>query len=303
MAGCSLAVPRDGAPGAAVTRASEPTPPPECGKYGACSVVACFGTICIAYATDGSVQAELLSGIAYAQGIAADARGELYIADSGKAAVFKYAPLFKSLLATYEDYDQVPLDVAVDAKRNLLAVSNASTTSGGGGSVSVYAHGSLTPTATLEDPKAPGAQGFAIAIDGKGDCFWSLHDPSSGLSRIDEFAGCAGSPRKIVSGTDSLAGMALDKTNDLFYVDDTARAIFRCKGTAHCSVLAMYFSKPLIVNFDRQGRFIWLDDVGVLEGPLIESLDPKSGAVVSSFRAGSTTDPPFGVAHAPGPPR
>src|SRR5579871_5349813 len=112
---------------------AEATPPPNCGKYGACSVLACFGYICFAFTTEGSVQAELTSGIVNAQGVATDHHGNSYIADSGSSKVFEYGPLFTPLINTYQDPNQVPLDLDVDAKNELLAVSNESTTGGWSG--------------------------------------------------------------------------------------------------------------------------------------------------------------------------
>jgi hypothetical protein len=308
VAGCASGASPLGSPSDARadrhTTVAEATPPPNCGKYGACSVLACFGYICFAFTTEGSVQAELTSGIVNAQGVATDHHGNAYIADTGSSKVFEYGPLFTPLIKTYQDPKQVPLDLDVDATNELLAVSNKSTTNGGPGSVSVYAGGSLKPTGTLTDPAAPNAQGIGIAIDRSDNCFWSLYDPSSGLSKIDEFSGCAGSPIAIVSGKHSLAGMAFDKRNNLFYIVDvntTHHDIFKCKGTAECRPLATHFFEPVMINFDNRWGFLWVDDAGVLEGPLIESINPKNGHVISSFRAGSTTDPPFGIAHAPGP--
>ncbi|HEY2473243.1 MAG TPA: hypothetical protein VGI19_00435 [Candidatus Cybelea sp.] len=283
---------------------SLPTPPPNCGRYGPCSVDACFGAICIAYSTEGSVQAELTSGIVYAQGVAADPKGNVYIADAGQSVVFEYGPYLKALVKTYQDYGQVPLDVAVDPKIKLLATSNQSTASGGAGSVSVFAGGSLTPTATLSDEKVSDAQGIGVAIDGHGDCFWSFYDPASTRSKIDEFPACSGSPKTIASGKRALRGMAFDRQNDLFYIVDvnaSDHAVFKCRKTTRCRQLATDFAKPVMLNFDRHWRFLWTDDAGVLEGPLIESIDPQTGQVTSSFRAGSSFDPPFGIAHVPGP--
>jgi hypothetical protein len=283
---------------------TEATPPPNCGRYGPCSVDACFGAICIAYSTEGEVQAELTSGIVDAQGVAADRHGNAYIADARSAAVFEYGPYLTPLIQTYQDDGEVPLDVAVNEKIKLLAVSNQSTTSSGPGSVSVYAGGSLTPTATLSDPAVSKGQGIGIAVDGLGNCVWSLYDPKSGRSKIDEFSACAGSPVTIASGNHALRGMAFDKGNNLFYIVDVSTIhhdIFKCRGTSHCGRLATDFAKPVMLSFDDKWGFLWTDDAGVLEGPLLESINPRNGHVVSSFRAGSSTDPPFGIAHAPGP--
>ncbi len=306
LAGCSALVSESGASWQISTRAVpvDATPPPDCGRYGPCSIDACFGSICIAYTTEGEVQAELTSGIVNAQGVAADRHGNAYIADAASAAIFEYGPYLTPLVKTYQDAGEVPLDVAVNEKMKLLVVSNQSTASDGPGTVSVYAGGSLTPTATLSDPAVAKAQGIGIAIDGLGNCFWSLYDPKSGRSKIDEFSACAGSPLTIASGTHALRGMALDKRNDLFYVIDVSSIhhdIFKCRGTSHCRPLATNFAKPVMLSFDDKWGFLWTDDAGTLEGPLIESINPRNGHVVSSYRAGSSTDPPFGVAHAPGP--
>jgi hypothetical protein len=306
LAGCGTLAPSASAPLGPQSGVSKAyaTPPPQCGKYGACSVVSCFGAFCFAFATDGSVQATLRSGISYAQGVATDRSGNSYIADSGSSKIFEYSPYFKTLLNTYDDTGEVPLDVAVDARHQLLVVSNSSTTSQSAGSVGVYAGGSTTPTATLSDPDAPDANGIGVAIDRNDNCFWSLSEPSSGKYKIDEFSSCAGTPATIVSSKRPVRGMAFDKADNLFFivdVDTKHHDIFRCAGTIHCGRLATHFFHPVMLNFDDKWRFLWVDDAGVLEGPLVESVDPHNGRVVTSFRAGSYSYPPFGIAHAPGP--
>jgi hypothetical protein len=211
---------------------------------------------CVAFATDGSVQNTLTSGLSSPQGVAADRDGNAYIADAGNAEIYEYGPYLKTLIKTYTDPGEVPVDV--DSAAQLLVVSKSSTPS-----VSVYAGGSTSPTAVLTDPKAPNPTGIGIALDGHDDCFWS---PGQTYEyKIDEFAGCSGEPTEVRGTKRVLDGLAFDGANNLYHVErrgDIKRGgygadgeIFQCVGTTQC--VARYKGRAGTINFDQRWKFLW----------------------------------------------
>ena len=280
------------------------TPPAVCRTYGAdagvrCEIVTCQYNDgdCVVYATTGKALATL-TGLTNPQGVTSDRQNNSYIANAGASNILKYSRGLTKLEEIFQDPGQYPVDVDVDVPARLLAASNIGTTNSGPGSVSVYAGGASKPTATLTDPAVGAAQGIGIAIDKDGNCFWSLNDPQTSQGQIDEFKGCAGSPTKIVGGIAFAGGVAFDHAGALYYADQIAGAIERCvKGK--CMVLTSGFSDPVFINFDDRWKFLWVADFGAAA---VDAVDPATGLIVASFPAiGGAGDPPFGIAHAPGP--
>jgi DNA-binding beta-propeller fold protein YncE len=87
------------------------------------------------------------------EGIATDAAGNLYIANTGYMNVKIYAPPYATAKLTLSEGDNIPRDVAVSTK-GLVAVANLCTLancSGNTGSVSFFAKGSTTACTTVAD--------------------------------------------------------------------------------------------------------------------------------------------------------
>jgi DNA-binding beta-propeller fold protein YncE len=250
---------------------------------------------CVAYTTAGKVLATLKL-LDHPEGVAADRQDNSYIANTSNFEVLKYTRSFRKLMETYEDPGQYPGDVDVDAPDRLLVVSNVATTSAGPGSVSVYAKGSLHPTATLTDPAVGSAEGIGIALDKSGNCFWSLYDEDTGHGQIDEFKNCAGSPHEIVSGIEFPGGVAFDDSGDLYYADQDAGAIYKCSPKGGCAVLTTGFAAPVFINFDDRWKFLWVADAAA---DTVNAVDRASGLIAATFTAAGGV--PYGVAHAPGP--
>jgi len=106
------------------------------------------------------------------------------------------------------------LAVSVDVKTNTTYVS-VSKPGGGGGAVLVYAGGSSTPTATLSVQGA--SAGAGVAVDSKGNVFWSFDD-SDGSGHVAEFvAGKNANPLMLsLSGYDGAAGdIKIDNRDDI----------------------------------------------------------------------------------------
>jgi DNA-binding beta-propeller fold protein YncE len=162
--------------------------------------------------------------------------------------------------------------------------------------VELYAHGSTTPTGTLGVTGT--AYGLGIAFDRGGNCYWSYDTAPLGPGNIVEFPKCRGSAKPIAT-VGVAAGLAFNEANDLFYVDQQAGTVNRCSGNTSCHVLASGFSAPWGMNFDAGWKHLWLTDFGTAT---IYALNPKTGAILSTTPAeGGASNPPFGIAAAPGP--
>jgi hypothetical protein len=88
------------------------------------------------------------------EGLATDAAGNLYIANTGYQNVLIYAPPYTTVKLTLPSGDNIPRAVAVSTK-GLVAVANLCTfsnCSGNTGSVSFFAKGSSTPCVSVADP-------------------------------------------------------------------------------------------------------------------------------------------------------
>jgi hypothetical protein len=233
-------------------------------------------------------------------GTAITPSGTWYIANSGAANVpvftISSSGVVTGPIETLSVPGGLPVDVDANATGSLVAVSNYANPSGVG-SIELYVGGSTTPTRTLS-VTGP-AFGIAVALDKAGNCYWSYNtNPSTGgPGEIVEFVKCRGAAKPIAA-VGFAGGLAFNEANDLFYVDQDAQAVYRCVGNASCHVLASGFGDPWGINFDSGWKHLWLTD---LAGTIF-ALNQKTGAILSSTPAeGGESDPPFGVAAAPGP--
>jgi hypothetical protein len=225
-----------------------------------------------------------------------------YVTNSGapNVALFRIGGSGKvTLRGILSDPNGIPVDVASTATSSLVAVSNNSSTgSTTQGFIALYVDGFTTPSGTLTVTN-PAAKGLGIALDKAGDCFWSYNTSSPQAGTIVEFPKCGGTAKTVVTGLIEAGGIAINKANDLFYVDQMAGTVSRCKGSKACKELASGFEDPFMIKFDAGWKHLWLTDA---ETATIYALDPTTGAILSATPAqGGPTDPPFGIATAPGP--
>jgi hypothetical protein len=244
-----------------------------------------------------------LTGFSRPMGMVTTPDGQLYIANSGDSSVLVYRTTRKGPkgpIATLDDTGEVPINVDARPNRRLVAVSNASTTNGGAGSVSVYLNRRANPSRMLTYGSDP-IQGEGIAIDAKGNCYWSFNDLKTLIGSIVEFAGCRGSGTLFESGILFVGGVAFDKSGDLYFVDQLA-GIYKCSGPSSCSIFLPVGSLfglllPKDINFDNsQPQNLWVADAaGYIDAVNLEGILFYALQVV-----GGITDPPDGVAPAPG---
>ena len=247
---------------------------------------------------------ETITGLMEPSGEVTSALGHVFVTEETAAdvKVFSYTSSNFMVTNTLMDPGEVPFDVASSPSEKLVAVSNSMTTSSGNGSVSVYLGGAKNPTSILT-VKAK-AIGVGIALDHKQNCFWSYDTTSSGPGTIVEFVHCKGAPKTIVSTLTAAGGLAFDRGNNLFYVDQAAGKVFRCNGTIACTPLvsAPHLNVPFFIHFDRNWKHLWLTDPGngsPSETPTIYALNPKTGKAQSTTPAHGGI-PSYGIAPDPG---
>jgi DNA-binding beta-propeller fold protein YncE len=247
-------------------------------------------------------QRTLTKGLSDPQGTMATNDGWWYIANGGRSNVLIYRKAHghrdvRGPLGSLDDYGQMPVNVSLTPSRRLIAVSNGSTMGGGAGSVSIYLDRQAEPSRTLTYGSDV-VQGEGVAVDRKGDCFWSFNDGANGGS-IVEFAKCNGTGTLVATPPIGVAGgMAFDQSGDLFYVDQSS-GIYRCKHTANCELWLGVGSElgiPTNINFDHKSKFLWIADAT----GYIDAVDSHTGAVTRIQANDGPSDPPFGVAPEPG---
>jgi len=244
---------------------------------------------------------ETLSGFSKPMGMVTTPDGRWYVTNSGASDVLVYRTTHlgpHGPKATLRDDGEVPVNVDVTPNRRLVAVSNGATTGGGAGSVSVYLNRQDQPSRKLTYGSDP-LQGEGIAIDSQGNCFWSFNDPNKLTGEIVEFAGCNGTGTLFKSGILKAGGLAFDRSGNFYYVDQLL-GVFKCQGSS-CTLFAPVILggllSPINLNFDNSDpQNLWVADAaGYIDAVNLQGLIAYILQII-----GGVTDPPIGVAPAPG---
>lgn len=246
---------------------------------------------------------QFTSGVKFPEGTKATPNGWWYATNAGHSNVLVYKSKKSGPVGPFpalQDPGQIPVNVDALPNRRLVAVSNQGSGSVPG-SVSVYLNRQTDPSRTLTYGSGP-AVGMGIAIDHQGDCYWSFNGAGSGSGTIVRFAGCDGSGTPVVTGITRVGGITLDQSGDLYYIDQTS-GIYHCKKTSHCVLLLGLTSvglvQPYNMNFDYKSKDIWVADLAGYITEITGLNNPKELQVIR-YTDGSASDPPYGVAPAPG---
>jgi len=244
----------------------------------------------------------LTTGFSSPMGMVTTPDGWWYIANSGASNVLVYRTTREGLEGpkiTLSDGGQIPVNVSVTPDRQLVAVSNGSTTANSAGSVSVYVNGQREPSRILTYGSDP-IQGEGVAIDSHGNCYWSFNDPARLTGSIVEFAGCNGTGTLRRSGILIAGGLAFDRSGNLYYVDQLL-GIFKCSSSSSCSLFTPIGLSGLIlpanINFDnRNPQNLWVADAaGYIDAVNLQGLIAYILDIL-----GGITAPPIGIAPATG---
>lgn len=273
-----------------------------------------FGNDLTVYKRSGYMitkQVTLTYGISDPQGMVTTTNGWWYVTNGGHSNVLVYRikkkaiPLYPT--STLDDYGQVPDNVAATPDRNIIAVSNYSTTNGGAGSVSVYLNRQSEPSRNLTYGTDT-VQGEGIALDHQGNCFWSFNDPNTNSGYVVEFPNCNEPGSVIVSGIKHAGGVVFDQSGNLYYVDQD-NGIYQCFKTSNCKLWASnvtyHFGQPTNINFDYKEKALWLADAtGYLWGIQLKGngkcSDTGKGGGLCVHQYQSVDGDPYGIAPEPG---
>ena len=243
----------------------------------------------------------LSSGFSKPMGMVTTPDGHWYVANSGDSDVLLYKTTRngpQGPKATLADGGQVPVNVDATSNRQLVAVSNGSTTGNGAGSVSVYLNRQNAPSRHLTYGSDP-VQGEGVAIDPSGNCYWSFNDPNTLIGSIVEFTGCNGAGTLFKTGILKAGGLAFDHRGNFYYVDQLL-GIFKCQGsscTLFVPIVLGGLVAPANINFDRSNpQNLWVADAaGYIDAVNLQGLLAYLLQIL-----GGATDPPIGIAPAPG---
>lgn len=134
----------------------------------------------------GAALCKVIYGLSNPNGIAVDAKGELYVAQGGSADVVVLKPPYNSVSATLADPGADPAGIALC--NGYIAVTNL-TSSTGVGSVVVYSGTASQPSYTLRDPNA--AAEYSATCDPKGNLYTSYRN-QSGTGSVNEWQAAQG---------------------------------------------------------------------------------------------------------------
>ncbi len=244
---------------------------------------------------------EEFTGLDAPAGTQSTTSGWWYVTESGASKVDIYKSKRSGPVGPFPpliDYGQIPINVAVLPNRRLVAVSNQKSTASGPGSVSVYLNRQTDPSRTLTYGGSS-AVGMGIAITHGGDCYWSFNENASGPGTIVKFTGCNGNGTPVITNIAQVGGIVFDQSDNLYYIDQTY-GIYKCKKTSNCTqFLNIPGWQPVNMNFDFKAKDLWVADAA---GYIVEitGLNKKKPNFIRNPAEGGKSDPPYGVAPAPG---
>lgn len=206
------------------------------------------------YTTGGQAQAPvgtILDGISEPAGIAVDSAGSLYVANTGSNTVTVYPRGQLTPSTTYTDGVSTPQGVAVGSDGTVY-IANETGSPSGAGSITEYAAGSTTPSATIS---LPGMYAFAVGLDASNNLYVSWFDLSSyGITIY-----------KYLPGSTSGTNLNLDLPEYVFPAfdltfDHSGNLVFAVESLDHNPPKFIEFFPPGATEPSRK-----IDEVGLLD--------------------------------------
>jgi streptogramin lyase len=163
---------------------------------------------------DGKRIGRLTKSVNYPQGLFADAKGTLYVANRGAKDVLEFKRGADSPFKVLSDGGNQPEDVTMcpDGTVYVANILNA----GGGGNITVYAHGSRNPTRTLN---YDGSEVFFLACDAQGNLFATIVLGTTGTVVEFPSAQQSGAQQLPIVFGGNPAGIAIDERGNLLVAD------------------------------------------------------------------------------------
>jgi hypothetical protein len=234
---------------------------------------------------------QLTSGLVSPQGVVVDKGHRLWVANTNAFNVVAFRRGALAPFTTLNDPNYYPITVAVDGSGTVYA-ANAESTTGPPGNVTVWAKGSVNPTATLTYPDFLIVLG--VGVDASNNVYVS-YIPTSGPPAMVEFpAGSqTGQPVAIQGANEGV--MTFDSANNL--VMETLSNTLGVWASPYTSgpsrTIPAFGNEP---TFDRMERRVWVAYAN-FSFPKILGYNYATGKLVDTITAGWTsTAIPYGVA-------
>jgi NHL repeat len=235
-------------------------------------------------------QTAQLTGFSEPQGLALDAAGNLYVADTNNSRIQVYAAGFQGTPTTINDPGEFPASVAVDRKGN-LGVANILTTSDGPGSVTFFNKGGTLLT-TLSN--ANFAKVIFDAFDDKGNLYIDGTNASGAFVAGEVVGGVSGNAITMLTTGNSVGypgGIAVPSAHKVAFDDQQNLAVFTYNAPVQGSLGMPIATTPLTgagdpisFAFTRSNKGIWVADAarGLSSGSAATPGEPPPKVLVSS---------------------
>lgn len=298
----------------AMLRTVEPGPPGQRKSWaspdtGGAYVYVCgpYQNMCEWFAHGTNHVLGVITGFAYAEGVAVDRFGNVYVADTGLEEIFVFARGAVVPKLILDDGGWEPVDVAV-SRDGTVYVANLDTEFGRTpGNVAVYSPGATESFRSIKDPNF--VRVYSVAID-EHHHLVACYAATSG-SRCDLFPNGRGKGINIVAEPGWITGAAFDRAESLVFnhVDEPNVAGPNTQTWEtddggltyqHCNTISQT-GVPLYMNFDPAGSSLFIaNQAGYVTEQSFKDCT-GSGKLLFTYSAGLGLDnPPFGVAESPG---
>ena len=243
-----------------------------------------------------------LSGLSEPQGIAADGKGNIYIADTSNSRIQIYAPPYNKGPKTLNDPGEYPSDVSVLNNGEFVAVANIISTSGGPGNVILYKNGKIVKTIS----NATFSRVYFCGFDGNGNLYIDGEN-SDGSAVLGEIAKLTTSGKTFstltYNGTIEFPGGIEVTTDGKIAIDDQeAATIYTFNPPKNGSLGSPIATTPLTGSadpvtyaFTKNNKALWIVDAG--NGDAAKYAYPAGGSPVKTFSLPDAE--PIGVALVP----
>ena len=239
------------------------------------------------YNTSGK-QLGQITGFIEPQGLAADAKGNLYVADTANSRIQIYAPPYTGTPTTLGDPGQYPVDVAVLNNGEYVAVTNIISTSGGPGSVTLYKKGKAVKTIS----SSSWARVYFNGFDAKGNLYVDGEN-SAGSTVVGEIAKLTTGGKTLrtltYNGTIGFPGAVVVTTaSKIAIADQVAATIYTYNPPKHGSLGNPIHTTPLTGSgdaaafaFTKNNKDLWTSDAASVD--LAEFAYPAGGSPLKTF--------------------
>lgn len=228
------------------------------------------------YVSAEPLTALLTSNLSNPTGVAVDAEGNVYFADTADNRVEKWQILSNTVTPLVSGLDS-PMGIAVDAVGDVYIADT------GNNAIKVLSGGTSNLTTLVSGLNRPSA----VAVDSAGNVYIA----DTGNNAIEEFSAASNSLRTLVSGLNAPAGVAIDVAGNLYIADSGDNIIKEWSAASrNLTTLVTGLSQPAGVAVSGAGD-VYIADTG---NNAIKEWSAANSSVVSLPALG--LDGPSGIA-------